>query len=321
MRLFVIGNGFDKAHGLKTSYMDFREYLEEKDWEYLNSLESMYNLSSYSTKEALENYLWKDFEGNLSQFDADEIIENGKSIELGLETGDDIGVEDTLNQYWEEQYGFIEKLNDFVKLWTEQIDIDTEKRANIIDNELDDLFLSFNYTLLLEKVYKVDRMNVVHIHGSIDEESFDISPVIGHGNSDKINEMKKQANEAEEELDERKASICNAVANYYERTFKDVNYYMSIESRFFSRMKDVNEVFVVGHSFGEVDMPYFKKIKDSVRADAIWHIYYYDAGDDVRFKEKILEIGVSDNNIKIEHSGSFFNIYNGGELWILKKLY
>ena len=24
--LFVIGNGFDRAHGLKTSYWDFRKY-------------------------------------------------------------------------------------------------------------------------------------------------------------------------------------------------------------------------------------------------------------------------------------------------------
>ena len=27
--LFVIGNGFDRAHGLKTSYWDFRKYLEK----------------------------------------------------------------------------------------------------------------------------------------------------------------------------------------------------------------------------------------------------------------------------------------------------
>ena len=30
MNLFIIGNGFDLAHGLKTSYEDFRRYLLEE---------------------------------------------------------------------------------------------------------------------------------------------------------------------------------------------------------------------------------------------------------------------------------------------------
>ena len=30
MKLFIIGNGFDLAHGLKTSYEDFRAYLQEE---------------------------------------------------------------------------------------------------------------------------------------------------------------------------------------------------------------------------------------------------------------------------------------------------
>ena len=28
MKLFIIGNGFDKGHGLNTSYWDFRTYLK-----------------------------------------------------------------------------------------------------------------------------------------------------------------------------------------------------------------------------------------------------------------------------------------------------
>ena len=28
--LFIIGNGFDRAHGLKTSYYDFHQFLKDK---------------------------------------------------------------------------------------------------------------------------------------------------------------------------------------------------------------------------------------------------------------------------------------------------
>ena len=31
--LFLIGNGFDKVHGLPTGYNDFRDYVEERDYQ------------------------------------------------------------------------------------------------------------------------------------------------------------------------------------------------------------------------------------------------------------------------------------------------
>jgi len=62
MNLFVIGNGFDRAHGLNTSYFDFRYYLEEQDWEYLTCIERMYNFVPESNRKIVEEYLWKEFE-------------------------------------------------------------------------------------------------------------------------------------------------------------------------------------------------------------------------------------------------------------------
>ena len=41
MKLFIIGNGFDIAHNLNTSYGDFRDYLEKENWEFLSSLEAI----------------------------------------------------------------------------------------------------------------------------------------------------------------------------------------------------------------------------------------------------------------------------------------
>ena len=36
--MLIVGNGFDLEHGLKTTYWDFREYLEEN---YLDFLKDM----------------------------------------------------------------------------------------------------------------------------------------------------------------------------------------------------------------------------------------------------------------------------------------
>lgn len=49
----------------------------------------------------------------------------------------------------------------------------------------------------------------------------------------KIKEYREKAERAAEEYDEGKESIYNAVANYYERTFKNTNECMSFRGFFF----------------------------------------------------------------------------------------
>lgn len=306
LNLFVIGNGFDLAHGLKTKYKHFREYLEEHDENFLYALEGMYGFSRESNRQWIEEYLWEQFEKNLSYINDAEIIDFGTGIEMGLEGGD-VGIEDTLNEYWEEQYGFIEKLNCYVKDWIEQIDLNINRRSKIISEEFNDLFLTFNYTLVLEDVYGIDNNNILHIHGSIDGW-YDYEPVIGHGDYSKISEMKQLAYEASEEFLEKESSIYNAIANYYERTLKDVQYFKRINNQFFKNLNKVTEIFIVGHSLGEVDMPYFQEIKKNVNDDTRWNVYYYYESDETKYKNSILSIGVKENNISMLHTDEFFNL-------------
>lgn len=188
MNLFIIGNGFDIAHGLPTRYMDFRDYLEKADWHYLTSLEAPYNCVPQSKQDYVEKYLWREFENNLSEINDTEIIDGAMSIDMGLESGD-VGIEDTLNAYWEEQYGYIQQLNDFIKSWIEEINIHVTKKTSKIKRNKNDLFISFNYTLLLEEVYKIDKSQILHIHGSID--THDMPPIIGHGNLKESKKLKR----------------------------------------------------------------------------------------------------------------------------------
>ena len=305
MNLYIIGNGFDMAHGLSTSYMDFRNYLENVDWEYLIRLEAPYNCVPESRREWIDKCLWREFESNLSSINETEIIDGGTSLELGLESGD-VGIEDTLNVYWEEQYGYIQRLNDYIKSWAEQIDIQVPKKTKQIKRHSDDLFISFNYTLLLEKVYEIDPYQILHIHGSVNEEN-DPPPVIGHGNADKIREAKEKAHNASENFWEKETSIYNALANYYESTLKDVRYYLCLHSHFFERLKPVEQVFVIGHSFGNVDLPYFKKVLESIQGNAVWIIYYHNDIEAATFTDKITSVGLKTRNLKMLSSSTFFN--------------
>ena len=61
--------------------------------------------------------------------------------------------------------------------------------------------MTFNYTLVLEKIYNISKERIIHIHGAI--EDYNIFPVMGHGNKQIIDEMHKQAEEAREVFDEK----------------------------------------------------------------------------------------------------------------------
>lgn len=93
------------AHGLKTKYEHFRDYLEENHLEFLNSLEEMYGLGGGDFIDHLgedlwidnaKDYLWQNFESNLSQIN-ETIIGDAEDIDLGLEC--EFGILDTLDEH------------------------------------------------------------------------------------------------------------------------------------------------------------------------------------------------------------------------------
>jgi len=201
--LYIIGNGFDLGHNLKSSYWHFRNYLLKYADGFLTELENMYGLSPNSSADALVEYLWKSFEFQLSQADDDRIFDLSSSIvsQLGLEMGL-TGIEDTMDDYWENQYSFILDLNSYMKKWVRQVRLTKAKpRKQVLINNSTDYFLTFNYTNVLERIYNIPCDHILHIHGGLTPYCQD-EPVIGHGNAAKIKELRNQANAAEAEFDE-----------------------------------------------------------------------------------------------------------------------
>lgn len=58
--------------------------------------------------------MWNELETNLANIDEDVIIEDETSIEMNLESGD-VGIEDTLYDYFSEEYQYIKKLAIYLK--------------------------------------------------------------------------------------------------------------------------------------------------------------------------------------------------------------
>ena len=50
-------------------------------------------------------------------------------------------------------------------------------------------------------------------------------------------------------------------------------------SSFFERLKQVNSVIVMGHSYSGIDLPYFKKVKSSILPEANWEMGWHTERD------------------------------------------
>ncbi len=322
--LYIIGNGFDSAHGLKTSYWHFRSYLEKYAEAFLVELEKMYGfqpLDPYDWRTErnwdiiqerrtaeLQAKLWRCFEADLGHADETEMLGFSQSIieDLDLESGP-VGIEDTMDQYWEEQYQFIKELQNYVLMWVKQIRINKAvvKRTEMYRN-FDDYFLTFNYTNVLERIYKIPSQQILHIHGGLSPYC-DTLPVMGHGNLEVIRHYQDLVEQADEEFDEGSKSIYNAIIKYYRRTFKDVNRIRQQNDRFFGQLGSVDTVEIIGHSLGAVDMPYFQTVKESISENSVWKVYYYNPDDEPAFRAAIADLGVPEIHIQTMPTSAFWN--------------
>lgn len=198
--------------------------------------------------------------------------------DLDLDSGP-IGIEDTMDAYWEKQYGYVNSFEQYVREWIESVDTSRVKprRRALIGS--DDFFVTFNYTNLLENVYRIE--DVLHIHGGISSVT-NTAPIMGHCNKNDIENFARQAKQADEKFSEGEASIKRAIANYLESIYKDTEFIIHSNYLFWNKLQDVNKVVIFGLSAGEGDLPYLRKILESVKSNAKWDVYYYD--EDARFK-------------------------------------
>lgn len=301
MKLFIIGNGFDLAHRLPTHYWDFRTYLENLYPDFLNSFEQHYYIYPKDADEYKQNLLWNSFESNLANIDEDIIIDDAIRMDMGLESGD-YGIEEPLRIYFREEYQYINKLARYLKQWVRTIKIrDIAPCTTVIQNK-NCYFITFNYTSVLENIYHIDPINILHIHGSLHE--YDDDPVLGHGNIQRMKDIKAKLERAETYYNEKEMSICTVIEEYYEQTFKDVNKHMY--KLFSLSKKEFDEINIIGHSVAGIDLPYFKTIDMLTNQELIWNVYYHEPEEESKMKQALIENGISKNRIKMHPDTSFY---------------
>lgn len=252
--LYIVGNGFDLAHGLKTKYNDFRNWLEESGFHsFVNRMEALYP----DVKNA--NGEWNDIETALGHFKMKDVIAYDKNYtdcntvgNVVLPVGNNIRSVTT-------------SLSGNLWKWIKSVDLLKTKRMFLLNENA--LFVSFNYTLTLETVYGIPQDKTWHVHGSISDKTNVL--VIGYGVDEKFDNAPNPTAYNLTDDDKRRnmmADMVKRVPLYIDKFHKWNN---------FSKMKVIKHVKVIGHSCSKVDQAYFEDIANAISTDADWTFYYH----------------------------------------------
>lgn len=267
MTLHIVGNGFDLAHGIASSYADFKDYAWKHGDQYLTGLlETCYPDANPWNGELC---LWSDLERALGNPDFQAAFE-ASTDDIQLEDGHEGRYIAQMEDAPEFSLGMMfDAFHRVFEDWVNDIDNNVDPIPNLSHFGGGDNYLSFNYTDTLEKVYGVPRNRINYIHGRRNSND---EIIVGHhavvnandhlGDDPMIYEYQGYDNIANEVNKQRKLTS-DIIAN---------------NSEYWQSLGQVDKVMVYGHSLTDVDMDYFHEVAKHVKGVCEWHfsIYYYD---------------------------------------------
>lgn len=252
-RLFVIGNGFDIAHGLDTSFEDFKFYIlsniERHDaksgkfnseklkdlYLFLTYAEASYNIDYKTYTEDISKE-WNQFETMLAftptfnvnnKFMLNNILENGILSKKEIEF-----------------------LYEVFETWINSISTKAKNKSKIFREE--DLLLNFNYTNVIERNYPIIRKNnmeKIHVNYINEKEQ------LKYGHNENFSK----------DVDKSKEAI--RVTLFAENLKKSVEQQLMIKSDFFEKIRiaNISEIYFWGFSLSKIDEKYIKYIVEISR--------------------------------------------------------
>lgn len=157
--LYIIGNGFDLYHGVKSSYGSFRKWLQTHDYD------------TYQTYETVCDYdaLWSDFETGMAYVSRDFFLESGLAFFPDSKSDpDEWSAADILlggDAATSSAYELLDKLKKDFHKWVCSLSVPRDYKDKMLYVDDYARFLTFNYTTFLESHYGIPSSQINHIHG------------------------------------------------------------------------------------------------------------------------------------------------------------
>jgi len=304
MRLFIIGNGFDIAHNLPTNFdPHFKKIANQYE---LNNFWDIYQTQN--------NNIWSDFENSLAHpdFNALEEIFNGYSPDYYSERESDrnaiITQVDLNGNLTRSLYEFANNAEKKLMHTKPISKFETKFTGN-------DLFITFNYTHTLEKLYNIHKSRVLHIHGEVGENNLILGyPENSYSPEKYYFDVRRKGNGPFQEIEYQKY-----IDEKYEDGFFDYYTYTACcylikKTKSFSKQTQekiflsfltnfiIQEIVILGHSCN-IDFDYFKLLNKKL-PNIKWFLIYHDNNTKNNMEKMIYQCGIK-NYKKIEDNVYF----------------
>jgi len=280
--LFIVGNGFDIAHGIPSKYSDFRNWMIKDEELFDVVCDTSLYLESDDTWGQLEKAFGKfdtlkifdDLDRYIKVF-REDLKAGGENVKRFVDYIVDITLRPARSIYFDMPAKFTE--------WMQKVGSDIyrcggpiQQLKEMISNRKNLSYFSFNYTNTLEELYEVPPDNVFHIHRTNDRDV-----IFGHEACNitddevrkKINEMKKKYTNENDVVDNICSKVLDALKKKNSISTKDVQQLIAQNEERFSQYSSVGVIVVLGHSLADVDMPYFAKIRQVIDVDSV--VWYF----------------------------------------------
>lgn len=314
-KLYIIGNGFDLAHDLRTSYTDFYDWLRGTSYQvdnkndYSEFVTQMDEIFAYANDgDPIE--WWSDFENALGNLQIDEYIEN---VANEYNEDDPSSLSEQVSahvDYIAKPLGLDEIQTKFSE-WVKKIPVYEDMEPCFTDEDIDKdgLFLTFNYTDTLEKVYKINPSNILHIHGQASDSDTEI--VVGHITQ---YDTRDYAETEEKLFGVDSDGIFPLLVDTMNGLRKPVKKLIEQNKDWFKQLQEQNvkEIYLYGLSFGEIDDDYFREIH-KLLPDASWIFAIHANGERTqkrrvrRINEFIKRIGIDKTKCSAFDQDSIYN--------------
>lgn len=287
-KLYIIGNGFDIAHGLPTNFKpDFKKIAEN-----IESIDCFWDL--YQSR---NNDIWSDFENLLAHPDfnyLEEIFNNSYP--------------DYSSDHESDRDGIITQvdLHGQLNIALDKFASNAEKKLKEIDKsaaydellDKDGHFLTFNYTHTLEKLYDISPQNVLHIHGEFGQKNLLLGYPEGHFDPEEYGFDVTQKGRYYRSLSI--SEYVDQISDYYTRTAyenlldKVRGFNKSIlisDLQKFLGDFSIRQIHVIGHSY-KIDFEYFKYLNEKYPI-AEWTFMYHTDEDDGNARKLVSNLSIS----------------------------
>jgi hypothetical protein len=262
--LYIIGNGFDLMHRVRSSYYAFRDSLGKQ-----NRLR--FALEKFLTMEDI----WADFENALAHFDmsamcSEFLVDNW--LDMFEAYDEDAGAAEFFLAAEAAANPILTVVNELprrFRMWVETLSIGTADRplTNMFRNGK---VLCFNYTEFVETLYGVSEENVCYIHGCRRKKKYHPKEtlILGHlpGASDDAYDFADDSTVGTKDsyqlqmLEAAQEQVFRLVAESDETLTKNCGDIITAHEAFFANLNKIEQIIVIGHSLSPVDGDYFSEI-------------------------------------------------------------